>query len=129
MRVKRRSDSSFTIDQENWIFSQFHQGFSLTQVRRNFSKKYGFSTKVRKLKANHFSAVFIMFCFVENIQLFFKIRSFWWKYIKFIRGSYVVPTCASYLLPTCFLPASYVLQPASFLFPACFQRACYLLPP
>ena len=61
MKVKKQIDSTFTIDQENWIVSQFHQGFSPTQVRPNFNKRYGFSTKSRKLFPHHFSRVFKRF--------------------------------------------------------------------
>ena len=61
MKVKRRSNTTFTTDQENFIVSQFHQGFSPVQVRRNFTKKYGFSTEVRKLQPHQFSRVFKRF--------------------------------------------------------------------
>ena len=61
MKVKRRSDTTFTIDQENFIVSQFHQGFSPVQVKRNFAKKYGFSREASKIQPNQFSRVFKRF--------------------------------------------------------------------
>ena len=58
MKVKQQSDACFTTDQETWIVSQFHQGFSSTQVKRNYRQKFGFSTKVRKLQPVQFERVF-----------------------------------------------------------------------
>ena len=36
MKVPRRSDTLFTIDQENWIIGQFHQGISPIQIKLKF---------------------------------------------------------------------------------------------
>ena len=38
MKVKRKKDSTFDKDEEIWIIKQYHQGYSSTQVRRNFLK-------------------------------------------------------------------------------------------
>ena len=61
MRAKRRFDATFNIEQENWIESQFHQGFSQTQVKRNFRMKYGNAKKFRKIQPHQFESVFKRF--------------------------------------------------------------------
>ena len=38
MKVKQRKVSKFDKDEEIWIIKQYHQGYSSTQVRRNFVK-------------------------------------------------------------------------------------------
>ena len=38
MKVKGKKDSTFDKDEEIWIIKQYHQGYSSTQVRRNFVK-------------------------------------------------------------------------------------------
>ena len=38
MSAKRRKDPTFDKNEEIWIIKQYHQGYSSTQVRRNFLK-------------------------------------------------------------------------------------------
>ena len=38
MKVKRRKDSTFDKNEKIWIISQYHQGYSSTQMRRSFLK-------------------------------------------------------------------------------------------
>ena len=38
MKAKRKKDSIFDKDEKIWIIKQYHQGYSSTQVRRNFLK-------------------------------------------------------------------------------------------
>ena len=38
MKVKQRKVSKFDKDEEIWIIKQYHQGYSSSQVRRNFLK-------------------------------------------------------------------------------------------
>ena len=48
MKVKWKKDSTFDKDEKIWIIKQYHQGYSSTQVRRNFRKEFGLSEIIIK---------------------------------------------------------------------------------
>ena len=50
MSAKRRKDSAFDKNEEIWIISQYHWGYSSIQVKRNFQKEFGEAMKNRKCK-------------------------------------------------------------------------------
>ena len=49
MKAKRRKDSTFDKDEEIWIIKQYHQGYSSSQVRRNYRKEFGLTERIKAL--------------------------------------------------------------------------------
>ena len=49
--------STLSVEQENWIICEHHNGVGISQIRRNFRKEFGFSRHYLSLKNSHFQHI------------------------------------------------------------------------
>ena len=54
--------STFSVEQENWIICEHHNGVGISQIRRNFRKEFRFS--------RHYLSLGAHYCVLQNGDLF-----------------------------------------------------------